>query len=336
MTEIVFLNPEHSFSGIDLREKAIGGTYSVTIMLAETLSKRGYSVTVYNGVRSTLNYNNVKYVPFDPDALIHAEIAVSGNSARPLRNVTSRKKIVWQHNRTDWVRAFKRRELWRLLRDRPDVVCLSPDAVRKTSNTMPYRSKTFIQHGIEPVFLGTQLKRLAPSKPQALFASRPHRGLDWLLETWKKHILPDVPNAILNVCTPKPLSFTKNEIEDFKKYNVIHHGSVPQSKVAELMCTCRALLCPGHKNETGCTVALQSIASGLPIVTSGHGCLKDQVQHGITGFIETDPAAYAKRAATCLQDDSLWMKLHHNSLKSEWIKDWDSVADRWEQMFLAN
>ncbi len=335
MAKIVFLSPEHQFSGIDLREKALGGIPSVTIMLAESMAKLGHQITVQNAVKDLITYNNVNYQPFDKTAKIIGDLVISNNSARPLRNVEAKKKVVWQHNRTSLSRVYKRKEIWELCFTRPNLVCLSDNAKKNTLRLLPYRSSTVIQHGIEDVFFNPTPASSAPDKPKALFASRPYRGLDWLLKTWESYILPAIPDAELHICTPK-LSDQYFGAKGLKAINAIHHGPLPKTEVAKLMRECRLLLYPGHQDETGCCVALESMASGLPIITLGYGCLKNQVQHDTTGYIEKNASAFASRAIKCFQDDSLWLKLHRNTLKSEWIKNWDSIACKWEQAFLRD
>ena len=188
--------------------------------------------------------------------------------------VESKKKIVWQHNRTSYSRAFKRGEWVKILKHRPDIVVLSPDALTNTPRYIPYSQRVIIPHAVEDLFIRDVMLETPPSKPIAFFASRPSRNLQFVIDVWQKYIHPLIPHAEFHVCFP-PTAKIPLSAEALAESNIILRGSISKDKLVDLISKSRALLYPGHVSETGCQVALQAIGMGVPIVTSGIGCLKD-------------------------------------------------------------
>ena len=80
-----------------------------------------------------------------------------------------------------------------------------------------------------------------------------------------------------------------------------------QDSVAELMACADLLLLPSQ-NESFGLVALEAMASGVPVVATTAGGLPEVVEHGITGFLGAvgDVEAMAAGAVEILRDDDRW------------------------------
>lgn len=311
----------------------MGGIGTSVIMLAEAMARLGHRVTILNGRQDADLYEGVDYRPYDQGGRLHADLIISQSSAKPLMRVRKGIPVVWQHNRTKLSRIWKRGEFFGLLLKRPHLVCLSNDARQQTPKWIPYRSLHVIPHAIEPMFLQADVPRFAERRQRVFFASRASRNLKWVIEVWKQYIHPVLPDAEFVVCVP-PSSPFPFDAEALAAHNILYKGSLPKDELADLINTCKALVYPGHINETGCQVALQAIGLGVPIVSCGHGSLKDLVQHDVTGFIEMDMQAYAARVIQCLTDEDLWCRLHRASLQHPWRKSYDERALDWQKTFL--
>lgn len=327
MRDIIFLC-SHSYSGDDVRTKALGGIETATILLAEALAELGHSVTIYNERETLDQCRNVTYKPLRTASGLKADIAISNSSAKHLRLVKTEYPIVWQRNRTNLSRIWKRGEFFALFKVRPILVSLSNDALNTTPKYVPYRARHVIPHAIEPKFLEVSSASADERGQTAFFASRPSRNLDWVIEVWKQFIFPTLPEAKLYICIPPTAKFN-HDPQDLLSYNIEYKGSLPKAQLADLMNSCRILMYPGHINETGCQVALQAIGLGLPIISCGFGSLKDLVSHQETGFIETEQSAYADKAIQCLTDSALWERLHQNSLIHKWRKSYQDRTNDW-------
>ncbi|HEX8905971.1 MAG TPA: N-acetyl-alpha-D-glucosaminyl L-malate synthase BshA, partial [Longimicrobiaceae bacterium] len=82
-----------------------------------------------------------------------------------------------------------------------------------------------------------------------------------------------------------------------------------QDTVAEIMACADLLLLPSQ-NESFGLVALEAMASGVPVIASNAGGLPEVVEDGETGFLSPvgDVEAMAEGAAAILRDDGTWRR----------------------------
>lgn len=333
MAKVVFLSLKKNFTGPDLRTGALGGIPSGTIILAEALQRLGNEVIVYNETQKPEVYKGVEYRSYRKGERILADLAISNNTAKPLLDVEAPSHVVWQRNRTSLSRIYKRNETWALLRLRPHLVTLSKDACAATPGYIPYRAKHIIPHAIDSCFTTSGDAPVIPERQIAVFASRPSRNLQFVVDCWKAHIFPALPNAEFHICAPPGTTFPF-EADELAPYNIILRGSLSKEALADLMRSSRVLLYPGHRAETGCQVAQQAIGVGLPIVTCGIGSLSDLVVDGRTGYIEEDPKKYSEKAILCLSDDQRWRELATQVRAHPERKYTDDRAAEWQALFL--
>lgn len=327
MANIAFIFREGIF-GAELREKPLGGISTSIIMLSEAFVRKGHSVTVYCESECEDYYEGVCYAPLETLRNARPDLVVANNSANDLWLARTGIPVVWQHNRTSFSRMVKRGEILALFFKRPHLVVLSNDAFQKTPRFIPYRKIHTIPHAIEPMFLMPSSGNIDSRAKQVFFASRASRNLAWVIDVWKKYIHPQLPEARFLVCTPPGSAFSY-EVDDLAKYNIIYKGSLAKNALADLINSSKVLVYPGHVNETGCQVALQAIGLGVPIVTCGHGSLKDLVQSGVNGYVEEEPEAYAGRVVDLLTNQQLWLRFHQEMLNHSWRKDYDARAEDW-------
>jgi glycosyltransferase involved in cell wall biosynthesis len=325
--DFVFLS-DGDFWGEDFRIGAVGGTATSTILLAEELVKAGKTVTVANEIAERRVYSGVEYVPVDSVKGIHCSVAIANNSAKLFACVKAKKCVVWQHNRTSLSRIWKRGELGQLLLKRPGLVCLSENALEETPAWIPYKSKVIIPHAVEDIFLAPKNLSFEQKKPWAFFASRPSRNLKFAVDVWCKYVFPVMPEAQFHICSPDVLSlpFDLGEVKD---KGVVFHGSLSKPDLVALIDQCRVLAYPGHVNETGCQVALQSVAMGVPIVTSGIGSLINIVDDQVNGFVATEPQLYGDRLVQLLSSEEVWAAQHQQLLSHRWKSSYAGIVSRW-------
>lgn len=96
-------------------------------------------------------------------------------------------------------------------------------------------------------------------------------------------------------------------IDDLGMRNHVHFvGAQTRADLADLMRHSRALLVPSH-SETFGLVALEGAASGVPVLASSTGGLREVVVHEETGYLmhDRDPAAWGRQLASLLTDEPL-------------------------------
>jgi colanic acid/amylovoran biosynthesis glycosyltransferase len=93
-------------------------------------------------------------------------------------------------------------------------------------------------------------------------------------------------------------------------------GSMPRNRILEWMQRARVLVAPCVTGEDGNrdalpTVALEALASGLPVVSTPVGGIPEIVEHGVEGLLvpERDPRALADALRALLSDEVMWTRL---------------------------
>jgi len=83
----------------------------------------------------------------------------------------------------------------------------------------------------------------------------------------------------------------------------LRFGFIPVERLAELYASCDLVVLPSESETCG-LVALEAMASGIPVVTADAGGFRDTVQSGVTGLREPgqDPSAFASAIVALAMD----------------------------------
>lgn len=332
MAHFAFIYGTSSFDGASLRERPLGGTETVVVQLAESLAARGHRVTVLTGQPEPLDLNGVSWRPVRDGEIVDADLAVAISDATNLNHAKAPRRVVWIHN----ARAFDR--FWRkcgplaTFRYWPAAVVLGAYHDSKVSRLIPYSRRVIIPHAIaEPFTTAPPADSVPP--PRAIHFSQPYRDAQNLVRIWVDAIHPKVPAAEFHIFGGdwRPEGYSDGVLA---KSGIIFRERTSKGGLAEEMRRARVMLYRGHKDETFCLAAAESIAMGLPVVTAGIGSLKERVRDGVTGLIGESDEAFAAAAVRLLGDDDLWRRLHEAGLATRGNIGWDAIALKWEQAFL--
>jgi glycosyltransferase involved in cell wall biosynthesis len=90
-----------------------------------------------------------------------------------------------------------------------------------------------------------------------------------------------------------------------------------QDSVAEIMACADLLMLPSQSESFG-LVALEAMASGVPVIASNAGGLPEVVEDGETGFMAPvgDVEAMAEGAVHILRDDATWRRFSATARRS--------------------
>ena len=199
MARIALLQDDLPYVGSDLHTRYIRGTENCTIRLARGFARDGHDVWAYTPDPREEDYDGVHWRNWsaaDPGQPF--DLAISNNSAIPFDQITAQCKVVWTHNPTNAHRLIKKRKFGAMLRHRPHAVMPSNDVKGRIPWTVPFRSRTVIQHGVGDTFLKHATQRPPPA-PIAVFLARTYRGLGPVVEAWRDVIAPACPDARLVV-----------------------------------------------------------------------------------------------------------------------------------------
>jgi len=293
----IYLGPcWQKWSPLDIETKGLGGSETAAVHLATALSDLGFIVTVY-GDTAPVCYRDVIYRPhhtFDPMERRGAVIAsrLPEVADRPINAPT---RLLWLHDTDCGDRLTERRaEAF------DAVLTLSDWHTAHVGGMYPWLRE---QNRIVQTRNGIDLKRFSPAPwrnraPRVVYSSSPDRGLDLLLEWWPE-ILAQVPDAELAFCYPDVYDAVADQnpvVNEFREKirklenqpGVMRLGSLPQSKLAELMCESRVWAHPSWASiaatefyETSCIGAMEAQAAGCHVVAASHGALWTTVQVGV-------------------------------------------------------
>jgi glycosyltransferase involved in cell wall biosynthesis len=180
--------------------------------------------------------------------------------------------------------------------------------------------------------------------PVAIFTSNPLRGLDWLLEIWKRRIRPAVRDAELHVYAgpevygavgarkADQMSVLLERADALGGDGVRRHAPVPKPALIGKLRAARVMLYRGDANETFCLAVAEAQALGLPAVVMPLGALPERVEDGVTGTVAADDDAFVAAAVALLTDDALWQSRHRAAIARQQGLSWDEVAARFETL----
>lgn len=127
----------------------------------------------------------------------------------------------------------------------------------------------------------------------AIFVGRlsAEKGVDVLLAAWDRLVQPHR----LKVVGDGPLMDSARAASD-RNPMIEVLGSRPREEVFRLMATARFLVLPSVVYENFPLTVAEAFATGLPVVVSGHGAMREMVDHGRTGlhFRPGDPGDLAR------------------------------------------
>lgn len=173
-------------------------------------------------------------------------------------------------------------------------------------------------------------------RPYLFFAARlqPLKGPDLALETLARIDPEHRPHLVLAGDVSADFADYHDHVQRLAHKlgianDVVYSGARPREEFAAMMRGAEVVLMPSH-SETFGLVALETAASGVPIVASAAGGLREAVAEGRTGILmETrDPAAWGSAVQGLLSDRATHDRMGAEA--REWARrfDWAKVAAR--------
>ncbi|MBE9552085.1 MAG: glycosyltransferase family 4 protein [Proteobacteria bacterium] len=334
MARIAFIHGASSFDGASLRERPLGGTETVVVQLAEALAARGHHLTVLTGQPEPLDMNGVSWRPVRAGKIIDADLAVGISDATNLNHARAPRRVVWIHNARASDRFLRKCGPLATFRYWPAAVVMGAYHDSKVSRFIPYSRRVVIPHAIAEPFTTTAPAETVPP-PRAIHFSQPYRDAQNLVRIWVESIHPRVREAEFHIFGGdwRPEGYSDKVLAES---GIVLRDRTSKDGLVEEMRQARVMLYRGHKDETFCLAAAESIAMGVPVVTAGIGALKERVRHGETGLIGESDAEFADAAVRALTDDALWSRMHAHGVATRAENSWDSIAAEWENAFLGS
>ncbi|GAX88868.1 glycosyltransferase family 4 protein [Effusibacillus lacus] len=173
------------------------------------------------------------------------------------------------------------------------------------------------------------------SKLLLLYVGRmaPEKDIDILLESF--HSLPqDVADRVhLMMVGDGPLM---SKIQQQQETSITWTGFLRGRELAEMYASCDLFVFPSS-TETFGNVALEAMASGLPVVGVEAGGVLDIVTHMKNGLLchARSVESFREGIALLVRNDNLRLQMAHFARIQAVRRDWDSVFDRLAKSYLS-
>lgn len=345
MARIVIADNSCDYDGSDMETRALGGTETSVVQLAQALARRGHGVTCHTPGAGRIEHGGVGWAPLGDGGPESCDILLTVQRPELLGFVRrARRRVLW----VVWAprNLGAPRYLIPMWRHRPLVVCASQFQAVGYPAWLPSGGPPFvIPLGLPEAIRGRDELAEAPP-PRAIFASRPVRGLRGLIRLWADEILPAVPHAELHIYGVRDASYefgdaweeTERRMGQFlpeglsasARASIKPHPPKPREAYWEAMRHSRAMLYAGHPSEAFCLAVAEAQALGVPAVVKPIAVMPERVRDGVTGFVARDDREFVRRAIALLSDDALWRRQHVAALLLQGGISWDDVAARFE------
>jgi spore coat protein SA len=227
---------------------------------------------------------------------------------------------------------------------------------KATSSTLKRRFASS-RHKIRTVWLGVNLKLFRPRSAELrrsikrryrvgkgftlLFTGRiiPRKGIPVLLKAAAimRRQVPGVNVAIAGNGKKGYLGQLKRQARRLG-VNARFIGYIPHRRIHEIYGLADCFVCPSQRHESFGLVNVEALASGVPVVSSRNGGIKEIVRHGKNGFLVGNyrsPRAFARYLVRIARDRALRMRLSKQA-RSDAVKrfSWRATAGRLSGLYL--
>lgn len=344
----------------------LGGSVEITILaIAKELSK-WHSVSII----SRAHPRHPKYSVIDG---VNIYRVPTGSPAKYLTHVKKilkkrRFDIIQIDNRPEFVRSIKsmfpkstvslylhsltfvnsphtsRTETLAGLRKADLIITNSSSLQRRLSARFPRLSRK-----IRVARLGVDTSRFSPlqKKPPSraftlLFAGRliPRKGVPVLLQAAKivKKQVAQPVNVMIAGGSPKSKYYRRLQLLS-RKFGIRTQflGTVPHRRIHRVFRKADLFICPSQKHESFGLVNVEAMSSGLPVVATKNGGIKEVIEHGRSGLLikqYTKPQAFADAIRSLITNKSLYLKMKREARQLALEKfSWHATAARLNDIY---
>ena len=318
--KICFLdNVKTPYTSKDIYTNKIRGAENVVLNLARELSNLNNDVTIYNNCENNVKIDNINWININNiNDNPYYDLAVSNNDIRLFDCINATRKVAISHSIQSIEKFIRKGQFLAYIKHKPKIVLLSK--YHKENRNYLLRMFGFfnIDWAVDKIFLEAETNTNLINN-QAIFTSYSDRNLHLLIKIWKEYIFTQSNNIKLLIT---PVS------ADYTKYNIYNRLFSDKSKLVSDILNSRIYLIPGHKAELYCIAAEEARELCVPIVTLGIGCLKERVNHGITGLIAKNEKEFADYTIQLFNDNVLWNNIKKNLLSLRGSKQWKNIAEQ--------
>ena len=305
------------YNSKDIYSSKLRGAETVLINLSKALNTLGHQVTIINNCPKTEIIEHISWVNIDSNFnLDNFDLVISNGDCQLFKYASSKKNIVFSHSIQSIEKFIRKKQLLSYIKYKPKICFISKYHKINRSKLLYIFGYINLRWSVDEIFLNSEISDKV-DKHQAIFTSKEDRNMDILIDIWKNKIFPQNNKLKLLV---------NSENDDKKNFQIYKRDIGNQKNLINDLKNSRLFLIPGHKAELFCLAAEEANELCLPIVTLGIGCLKERVEHGVTGFIANNEDEFSKYTLELFNNDTLWNIFRNNLIKKRSIRTWDRVA----------
>ncbi len=352
----------------DLKTRAVGGSETALMSVAEGLAGAGHQVVVvgHPGRRAGV-YGDVQYVDVRSRdwRTLHVDVTVVFRQLpHAWRRLPGRVRLLWAHDHIgvypEMQPGLRRRLLefaWRLVGYRLFGPSL-PGGVVAVSEWLatcwrdfagwPAEHVRVIRNGVHPELFTALEGAVSPTDVQGrgrlrvAYTSVPERGLALLIREVMPRVWQQLPDVELHVFSYRSLEPYRPLLRRLGRgaQNVYFHEGLPKQQLAVALKRCHVWAYPTDFPETSCIAAMEAQAAGLPVVSSRRYALTETVEDGRTGFLipgEVGSPEYVRKFADActllLRDADLRRRMGDwgaRRMLSEFT--WQRAVSQWSEL----
>lgn len=199
---------------------------------------------------------------------------ISSNDAKIFNNIDSRYKILWLHNKLQIEKAFRKKQILPIIKNKILAVFNSSYLLKNTSSLFFFKKKIIIPNFLSREFNDVKINYIR--KPYFVWSVQRTNGLSSVINIWINQIHKNNKSLKLFIFGVNLSEFKKLRFKDLKKYNIFFIGRVSKSRLINYYKKSMGMICLGF-DETFCLNAIEAFACGLPIITFGYTALSELI-----------------------------------------------------------
>ena len=242
-----------------LRSQNLGGIEILNLDLYKMIKQVNSNTFLTNNLS-----HKIKKIKWD--------VVISSNDAKIFDRIQTKKKILWLHNLLQLEKAFRKKQLVPIMRNKITAVFNSNYLKKNTNILYNFDNKIVIPNFLTSHF--QNLKLNLHRNPYFVWSVQRTKGLEEIVDIWIKQINPVNSKAKFFIFGLNNSKIGIYNLQKLKKYNIFFMGRVNRQTLRKFYLSSMGMICLGY-DETFCLNAIESMACGLPIITFGYTALSE-------------------------------------------------------------
>ncbi len=314
--------------------RSLGGIESLNLELTQYLANSKNKIYLASFCNKEFKKKNLINLPISKlkkdSHNYNFDYIVSSNDPNIFNLFRNSKKILWIHNTLAIEKAFRKKKLLSILKNKITAVFVSKYLESKTSNLYFFNKKIIIPNFLSKKFIINKCNY--KRKDNFIWSVQREKGLKETLNMWVNYIYPKNEKTKLFIFGIDKSKFRKLK-NYYKKYNIIFLGRVKKEELKKAYKTSLGMICLGY-DETFCLNAIEANACGLPVITFGKTALKDMIKNNYNGLIVKDYRSLSLKILELLNKDQLIKKKYiDNSIRSSQKYHFNKIEKKWFNLF---